>query len=305
MRINWRSGSLCFVAVLLLSSVLITTASAFSTDTLVHGIPVQIADTFSFTEGPAVDAAGNVYFTDQPNNRILKYDLSGKLTVFLQPAGRANGMYFDREDNLLACADEKGALWCISPEKRISIRVKDFYGARLNGPNDLWIAPDGGMYITDPYYQRKYWTRTAPDPAIRGQYVYYLPKGDSILRIADSTLVQPNGIIGTPDGKYLYVADIKAGKTYKYDIAADGSLYNKTLFAEQGSDGMTIDEKGNIYLTGKGVTIYNAQGRRTGHIAIPEPWTANVCFYGEKRNYLFVTASEAVYLVKMSVSGVP
>ncbi len=303
MNINFKSGCLYLTTLVLLLSLSLS-ASASSADTLVHGIPVKIADTFRFTEGPAVDAAGNVYFTDQPNNRILKYDLAGEITVFLQPAGRSNGMYFDGEGNLITCADEKGALWRISPEKNISVLVSDFHGARLNGPNDLWMTPDGGIYITDPYYQRKYWSRTAPDPAIKGQYVYYLPKGDSILKIVDSTLVQPNGIIGTPDGAHLYVADIKAGKTYKYDIAADGSLHNKTLFASQGSDGMTIDEQGNIYLTGKGVTVYNARGQKIGHIAIPEPWAANVCFYGKERNYLFVTASTSVYLVKMAVHGV-
>lgn len=276
-------------------------------DTLIHGIPQKIADTFSFTEGPAVDAAGDVYFTDQPNNRILKYEQkSGKITVFMQPAGRSNGMYFDKAGNLIACADEKDQLWRISPDKRVTVLVKIFHGARLNGPNDVWIAPDGGMYITDPYYQRKYWSRTDPDPAIKGRFVYFLPKGDSVLQIVDSagSLMQPNGIIGTPDGKQLYVADINAGKTFRYDIARDGSLHHKALFVSQGSDGMTIDSEGNIYLTGKGITIYNPQGQKIGHIAIPEPWTANVCFFGKERRYLFVTASKAVYRVKMSVPGV-
>lgn len=288
----------------LLSGTIDLMAHSCSTDTLVHGIPQKVADTFSFTEGPAVDATGNVYFTDQPNNRILKYDLSGEIRVFLQPAGRSNGMYFDDNGNLIACADAKGELWRISPGKKVTVLVNDFHGAQLNGPNDLWIAPDGGMYLTDPYYQRKYWTRTAPDSALKGRCIYYLPKGDSVLQIMDSTLIQPNGIVGTPDGKLLYVADINAGKTYKYKIATDGSLTQKTLFVAQGSDGMTIDAQGNIYLTGEGVTVYNPQGKKIGHIPIPEPWTANVCFCGKKRNYLFVTASKAVYLVKMPVHGV-
>ena len=272
-------------------------------DTIVYETPVKIADTFSFTEGPAVDRSGNVYFTDQPNNRILKYDLDGRLTVFMQPAGRSNGMYVDAAGNLISCADEKDQLWSISPDKEVTVLIKDFNGARMNGPNDVWIAPDGGMYLTDPYYQRDYWKRQAPDPAIKGRYVYYLPKGSRTLQPVDTTLQQPNGIVGTPDGKHLYVADIKAGKTYRYDIGEKGQLIHKQLFAPMGSDGMTIDSQGNIYLTGKGVTVFNPQGEKIGHIPIPEPWSANVCFYGKDRQYLFVTASKTVYLVKMAIPG--
>jgi gluconolactonase len=117
-------------------------------------------------------------------------------------------------------------------------------------------------------------------------------------------LKQPNGIIGTPDGKTLYVADIKAGKTYKYLIQADGSLTGKTLFASMGSDGMTIDKKGNIYLTGKGVTVFNSKGEKIDHIPVDAGWTANVCFGGKEMKTLFITASESFYGLKMKVAGV-
>lgn len=274
-----------------------------SSDTLVHGAPQKVADSFSFTEGPASDTQGDVYFTDQPNNRIWKYTASGKLSLFMEPSGRSNGMYFDHEGNLVSCADEKDELWSISPDKKVKVLVKNYNGARLNGPNDVWVAPNGNIYITDPYYQRKYWKRQAPDPAIRGQYVYYLPKGDSVLHLADTTLQKPNGIIGSPDGKYLYIADIGAGRTYRFDIGGDGSLNHKTLFVKQGSDGLTIDREGNLYLTGKGITVYDPQGNKIGHIPIPEPWTSNVCFFGKKRDRLFVTASTAVYVVQMKTRG--
>src|SRR6202012_4756221 len=115
---------------------------------------------------------------------------------------------------------------------------------------------------------------------------------------------QPNGIVGTPDGKYLYIADIGANKTYKYAINQDGSLTNKQLFVNQGSDGMTLDAEGNVYLTGKGVTIYNPAGVKIGHIDINEPWTANLCFGGKNKDLLFITASTAIYTVKMNVKGV-
>ncbi len=263
--------------------------------------PQLVSNQFSFTEGPAANKKGDVFFTDQPNDKIWKYSTDGKLSVFLDKTGRSNGLYFDKKGNLLACADEKNELWLISPKKKITVLVKDFQGHRLNGPNDLWVHPNGGIYFTDPYYQRPYWDRKTPD--IKGEKVYYLAKGKKEAVIADESLVRPNGIIGTPDGKYLYVADPGGRKTYRYTINADGSLQDRQLFAEQGSDGMAIDNKGNIYLTGNGVTVFNAEGKKIEHIAIPAKWTANVCFGGKHKNILFITASESVYTVQMKVSG--
>jgi gluconolactonase len=260
-----------------------------------------ISDQFSFTEGPAVDKNGNVYFTDQPNNKIWKYSTDGKLSVFLENAGRSNGMYFDRKGNLITCADENNQLWSIGSDKNVKILLKDFNGLRFNGPNDLWIDSKGGIYFTDPYYQRPYWTRKAPE--IQGQKVYYLQKNKIPIVVADD-LMQPNGIIGTPDDKYLYVADIKADKTYRYAINSEGKLIDKTLFVPKGSDGMTIDSLGNIYLTGKGVIVYNAAGKLIEHINVPEEWTANVTFGGKERNILFITASKTAYILEMKVKGV-
>jgi gluconolactonase len=264
--------------------------------------PQLISRQFSFTEGASTDRKGNVFFTDQPNDKIWEYSIDGKLSVFLDSAGRSNGMYFDKKGNLVTCADEHEQLWSISPGKKVKVLLKDYQGHLMNGPNDIWIDDKGGIYMTDPYYQRPWWTRTKSD--LDGQKVYYLPKGKTQPFIVDANLKQPNGIVGTPDGKYLYVADIADNKTYKYTINGDGSLAGRTLFVQQGSDGMTLDANGNIYLTGKGVTIYDPQGKKIGHIAINEPWTANLCFGGKDKDVLFITASTAVYTVKMNVRGV-
>ena len=168
---------------------------------------IKIADHFEFTEGPAVDSRGNVYFTDQPNNQILKWSVDGELEIFLTPSGRANGLYFDAEDNLYACADALGQLWKIDTDKNIEVLLKDFQGTRLNGPNDLWVDPKGGVYFTDPFYQRPYWQHTAP--YLSSNHVYYLSPTGVVSTVATG-LEQPNGIIGTPDGSLLYVADIDA-----------------------------------------------------------------------------------------------
>jgi len=184
-----------------------------------------------------------------------------------------------------------------------TVLVTGFGGKKLNGPNDLWVHPKGGIYFTDPLYKRNYWSRN-PEMQQEGEYVYYLsPDRITIVKVA-TDLKKPNGIIGTPDGKRLYVADIGDNKTYVYDIQTDGSLTNKTFFAPMGSDGMTIDDRGNIYLTGKGVTVFNAKGEQIEHIPVEANWTANVCFGGKDMKTLFITASQCLYSLKMNVKGV-
>jgi len=261
----------------------------------------KLAGGFKFTEGPAADAQGNVFFTDQPNDRILRWSVDGKLSTFLQPSGRSNGLCFDAKGNLWACADEKNELWSITPDGKATVVVKDYQGKLLNGPNDIWIRPDQGLYFTDPFYKRAYWKR---GPKEQGEFVYYLtPDRKQLSRVIDD-MKQPNGIIGTPDGKTLYVSDIGGKNTYAYDMQGDGSLANKRLFCKLGSDGMTIDNEGNVYLTGNGVTVFDRGGKQIEHISVNEPWTANVCFGGKDMQTLFITASKGLYGMRMRVKGV-
>jgi len=262
---------------------------------------VKLADGFEFTEGPAVDADGNVFFTDQPNNKIHKWSVDDKLSIFHDSPGRANGLYFDKKGNLIACADLNNELWSIDPKGNVTVLVKDYKGKKLNGPNDAWIDPKGGIYFTDPFYKRPYWDRGPMEQD--GQHVYYLTPDKNLIRVADD-LVQPNGIIGTPDGRLLYVADIGDKKTYLFETKPDGTLSEKKLFCSMGSDGMTIDNEGNIYLTGQGVTVFDKAGEKIEHIAIDEGWTANLCFGGRDMQTLFITASDSLYAIKMRVKGV-
>jgi gluconolactonase len=262
-----------------------------------------ISNQFAFTEGPATDKKGDVYFTDQPNNTIWKYSTKGKLSLYMDSAGRSNGMYFDQAGNLVSCADGNNELWSIAPDKKVKVLLDNFENKKLNGPNDVWVdRTTGGMYFTDPYYQRDYWKRKAPEVA--GMKVYYLPAGAKEAVAVTDLLKKPNGITGTADGKYLYVADIDGNKTYRFERAANGALINSKVFVNQGSDGMTIDSKGNIYLTGKGVTVYGSTGNKIAHIDVPESWTANICFSGKNKDYIFITASKSVYLLKTKSKGI-
>jgi len=290
---------------LLLLVVLIFTSSRVCADgdIIEPGAKVEkLAGEFDFTEGPASDAEGNVFFTDQPNDRIMKWSVKGELSTFMQPCGRSNGLCVDSDGHIWACADEKNQLWRIDPEKNVTVLVDAYQDKLLNGPNDIWIRPDGGAYFTDPFYKREYWDRGPKEQDCEGVY-YLAPDRKKLVRVVDD-LVQPNGIIGTPDGKTLYVTDIRGRKTYSYTIQDDGTLADKTLLCKMGSDGMTIDDQGDVYLTGKGVTVFDKTGKKVEHIDVDERWTANVCFGGEDQRSLFITASKGFYMLRMRVKGV-
>ena len=294
-----------FILACTIVCVMCACSQAHSDEIVAEGeTPQKISGAYSFTEGPAADAKGDVYFTDQPNNKIYHWDCeTGEITLFTDQSGRSNGMYFDAQGNLIACADMDNQLWSFDMKGHSKILVTDFGGRLLNGPNDVWISKDGSYYLTDPYFKRDYWQRdTARQQTAEG--LYHLAPGDRQLTMLDSTLNQPNGIVGTPDGKHLYVAEAKADRILKYDIQPDGSLSNRQVFADMGSDGMTIDDRGNIYLTGDGVTVFDQDGQQIAHFPIPEEWTSNVCFGGRDRDILFITASKSVYTLKMLVHGV-
>lgn len=272
---------------------------------IAQGATLQTISTeFSFTEGPAADDKGNVYFTDQPNDRIMIYTTDGKLETFLQPAGRANGMYFDNDGYLLACADQDGEVWKIDVKtKTHEVLAHEYNGARLNATNDLWVRPDGGIYVSDPFYARSWWTHNRPTQD--GEHVYFIaPKTRELIRVLNN-LRKPNGLIGTPDGSTLYVSDIGDNKIYQYDIQKDGSLTNQRLFCQTGADGMTLDCCGNLYLANsRGIAVFNKDGQQIETISVPQRWTANVTFGGKDRRLLFITASTGIYTLQMNVCGV-
>ncbi len=256
---------------------------------------VQVAGGFAFTEGPARDAEGNVYFSDIPNNRIHVFTVKGRLETPREDSGGANGLRFDAEGRLVACEGGSRRLTRQAADGAISTLAEQFEGKRLNSPNDLWIDPSGGIYFTDPRYG------DTANQEIDGYHVYYLAPDQSLRRAADD-FVKPNGIVGTPDGKTLYIADAGDGKIYRYRIGEAGTLEDKTLFVEQGSDGMILDEKGNLYITTDAVHIYSPDGAHLGSIRTAER-PANVAFGGADGRTLFITARTSLYAIRMQVTG--
>ncbi|MEM0896614.1 MAG: SMP-30/gluconolactonase/LRE family protein [Verrucomicrobiota bacterium] len=257
----------------------------------------QLATGYTFTEGPATDANGDIYFSDIPNQDIHRWSVSKrKVTVFMDESGGTNGPYFDKDGQLLGCQTVEKQVVSIEPEtKKVTPITSEYNGAPYNKPNDLWIDPKGGIYFTDPNYGKQEKTQD-------GEHVYYInPSRDKVIRVADD-FNKPNGLIGTPDGKTLYIADPGAGKTYQYTIADDATLTNKKLFCESGSDGVTLDEKGNLYITAAAVDIYSPDGKLLESIETPER-PANVTFGGKDNKTLFITARKSLYAIEMAVSG--
>lgn len=252
---------------------------------------VPVEGSYEFTEGPAVDQSGNVYFSDIHTGKIYRWSTNGSVTVFLEGLSSPNGLAFDGSGNLIACEGGNGRLISIDPQSRITVLADQYNGTRFNEPNDLWIAPQGGIYFTDPAFQ---------SPVVQGgEYVFYLaPDRGQVTRVIND-MVRPNGIVGTDDGKTLYVADYEAGQTFAYDINPDGSLSNKRLFVLTGSDGMDLDARGNLYLTTPNqVRIFNAEGNSLRDIPIQENPT-NIAFGGADHQTLFITARTAAYTLQM------
>lgn len=295
-----------------------------------------------FTEGTTTAPNGDVYFVEQNSNKIMRWSVADKqLSVFMHPAGYSNGMSFDAKGDLIACADERNELWSISLTKTETIAYPEplnpavgekpsvekitrpahtvimngkYQDKLLGGPNDLWIRPDGGIYFTDPFYARQWWTPGRKQEQELKTVYYLSPDHKTLTRVladfnsSKGVAGTPNGIIGTPDGKTLYVADIGNSELLSFDVQPDGSLTNKKLIAPFGSDGMTLDDQGNLYLTtgtrtAPGVTVVSTKtGHQIGFIPVPEQ-PANVCFGGKDRKTLYFSARTGFYSMPTNVKG--
>lgn len=261
----------------------------------------KLAGDFKFTEGPTVDTAGNVYFTDLVTEVIYIWTVNNQLKVFRKNSNRANGLFFDKDQNLWVCEGGTGQITVTNPEGSTQSIATVYQNKRFNQPNDLWPDKKGGVYFSDPKYGKDDKVLTQD-----GMHVYYIkPEHNNVIRVCND-LEKPNGVLGTPDGKTLYITDSQGGNTYKYKIEPDGTLTNKTLFVAFGCDGMTQDEQGNMYFAPIGkkqVLIYSAKGEFLKAIQLPE-LPSNMCFGGKKRNQLFITARSSIYSVELNTKGV-
>ncbi len=279
---------------------LVSETSAAAESVLAPGAKAEkLGDSFKFTEGPTWDRKGTVYFSDIPNSVIHTWTAEKGIGEFTDPVGASNGLRFDADGQLLACQPAGRALVQFDPRNPNSLIVlADTYGGKkLNSPNDLWIDPTGGVYFTDPRYG------SMDDLQQDGFHVYYLPKTKTgygeLVRVLDN-LTKPNGVVGTADGKRLYVADPGAKTTYVYDITGPGKLANRKVAARTGSDGLAVDTRGNLYVTGQGISVYSPEAELLETIPFPER-PANMVIGGPDGKTLYVTARKGFYSVKLTV----
>ncbi|MCI5105174.1 MAG: SMP-30/gluconolactonase/LRE family protein [Pseudomonadales bacterium] len=255
-----------------------------------------VADGFAFLEGPVRDKAGNLLFTDINNNRIHRLSPAGLIETLLEPSYHANGLTLDVDGSLLICEQSGQRISRLNADGSRSVVVSEYNGAPFNSPNDIWLHRNGSLYFTDPRYRYP-----EGEPSQAGEYVYRVDPARETVAAIITDVPKPNGIIGTEDGAHLYVASTELRKVFRYDINPDGSVGNRLEFADQGSDGMAMDERGNLYLTWAGqVSIYSPAGELLQQIAVPEN-PANVAFGGVDGHTLYITARTGLYALRMNV----
>lgn len=263
------------------------------------GAITKLHSGFKFTEGPAADGNGNVYFSDIPNNRIHKVDVGGKLSTMLENSEGCNGLMVDARGRLIACQGNAKKVIALDVETKKSTVLSDGSdGKSLGTPNDLVIDWTGGIYFT------------APDISS----VFYLPAGGKAVRLLEG-LPRPNGILLSPDEKTLIVLPSGSADVLTYPIERPGVVGQSSVLCklEQnpkqpgrlGGDGLTVDTRGNLYLTKpslKAIQIVSPEGKTLGLIFFPED-PSNCTFGGKDMKMLFVTAQSSLYAVKMEATG--
>ena len=288
-------------SLLILAGTLVLTLPAFAAESglIAPGAEViEVQGGFGFLEGPVSDATGNLYFSDIDNNRLHKLVPTGDLSSFHEPSNRANGLTLDLDGGLLICEQEAQRLVKMDGSGNITVVAEGYQGKPFNSPNDAWVHPDGSIYMTDPRYQYP-----VGSLAQDGEYVYLISSDRQEVSAIITDIPKPNGVVGTEDGKTLYIASTELRKVFRYDIASNGEVSNRTEFADQGSDGMTLDENGNVYLTWVGgVSIRNPAGEEIEFIET-EQMPANVGFGGLDGQTLYMTSRTSLYSLQMDVGA--
>jgi gluconolactonase len=263
-----------------------------------------VASGFRFTEGPVWDQAGFLYVSDEEINKIYRVYPDGHKEELIS-LGDPDGSTLDRQLRLLDCASVLRAIIRISPDGKYTILADHFEGKRFNSPNDVVVGPDGAIYFTDP-------TLDLPQgetQEIPFQGVYRLDEKGEV-RLLTKDLTQPNGLAFSPDGKRFYVDDSQQRNIRVYDFSPDGTLKNGRIFGEEpGSkgqgvpDGMKVDRKGNLFVTGPGgIWVWDKQGRHLGTIVVPTQ-PANLTWGDKDYRTLYITATTSVYKIRMEVRG--
>ncbi len=261
--------------------------------------PQVIGSGYGFSEGPAADGEGNVYFSDGKNDSIYVDRLGQGVELFVNDSTDANGMMFNSKGELYVCEGAARRIVAFDIKtKQKRVLASQFEGTPFNEPNDLTIDGHDGFYFTDPNYRHR------GQPSLMKEDVYYVRADGKVSRVSQ-VCVKPNGILLTPDDKVLYVADNAGGIIYRYDVVGPGQLTHETKWIELGAhpDGLTLDEFGNLYVAcGRaGIKVYTKSGEYLGTISLP--YASNCVFGGKDFRTLFVTSADKVYAIPTKVRG--
>jgi len=263
-----------------------------------------VATGFGFTEGPVWDKSGFVYVSDEEINKIFRVYPDGHKEELIA-LGDPDGNTYDRQLRLIDTASVLRAIIRITPDGKYTVLADHFEGKKLNSPNDVVIGPDGAIYFTDPTLDLV----KGEAQEIPYQGVYRLDDSGKVTLLTKD-LTQPNGLAFSPDGKRFYVDDSAEKNIRVYDVQPDGTLANGRIFGEEKGnkgegvpDGMRVDRKGNIFVTGpKGIWVWDPQGHHIGTIAMPEQ-PANLAWGGPHYDTLYITATHGVYKLHTKTKG--
>jgi gluconolactonase len=263
-----------------------------------HGTVRTLIEQTDFAEGPAQTSRGRIFYCEKNVRTIRQITLDGKTVDKIGTPGGCNGLAIDSDGNFLICANESKQIVRMSPDGTFTVLADSYEGKPLVFPNDIWLHPRGGFYFTDTNF-----SGVGGD----GDDVYHMAPDMKTLTLVDHDMPNPNGVTGSPDGTTLYVSNFHMGakgETYAFDIEPDGTLENKRLFAWAGEDGAAVDSGGNIYLTGKTLTVWSPGGIKLDEIAFPErELLTNCAFVGPDKQTLLVTGWNGVYSVRTAITG--
>jgi gluconolactonase len=300
-------------------------ASLAAQDSRITAGPPQFLGDVNAGEGPAWDPAhGYLYFVGK--NRISRRDSSGKVEVFREPSGSANGSLIDPAGRLLFCEAAARRVTRTERDGSITVLADSYEGKKFNSPNDLSIDSKGRIYFTDPRYGRR------DSMEMDVEAVYRIDAPGNVTRLTTAKDVdRPNGILVSPDDKYLYVADNNnnnvgaARKLWRFDLKADGAIdpaSRKLIFdwhTARGPDGFKMDRAGRLFVAAGlnkanppyettdefkgGIYILSAEGKLLQFVPIPKDEVTNCAFGGPDLKTLFITAGGALYSVPVRSPG--
>ena len=273
----------------------------------------QIATGFTFTEGPIWMADGSLHFSDMPGDKRRRWHPTEGVTVLRDPTNKCNRITRDDHGNLSVLEHVTSSLVRESPDGTRETLASHWGERELNSPNDVIVAVDGSIIFTDPTYGRMAGFGLEREQELDFQGVYRLPADGGDLQLLIDDFAQPNGLCFTPDESQLYINDTVHAHIRVFDVGPDHALSNGRVFAEgigtgdlasgELVDGMKLDERGNVYVTGpKGVWIFAPDGEQLGVIEVPEN-VGNVNWGGDDWSTLYIPASTSVYRVQMKVAG--